>query len=104
MHGSLARVPFPQPSGGLPLPDGSYRYLRHAVGVEHVFINGREAYNSKSGYTGIQAGEIVERKKRPARQTEEGHVVSRRAFIQPPTNHKRPEGGGQLKETQSISQ
>lgn len=43
------------------LPDGSFRYIRRAEGVEQVFVNGERAYSRSGGYSAARAGDIVPR-------------------------------------------
>jgi N-acyl-D-aspartate/D-glutamate deacylase len=41
------------------LPGAGIRWVRHAVGVEHVVVNGAVAYDAAGGYTDARSGSIV---------------------------------------------
>lgn len=41
------------------LPAPGFRFIRRAVGVERVFVNGREVYRAGAGYTEARPGRIV---------------------------------------------
>lgn len=43
------------------LPGDGFRYIRRAVGVSHVLVNGELAYSHDGGYTDARAGCIAER-------------------------------------------
>lgn len=43
------------------LPADGFRYVRRAIGVDHVFVNGALVYSSDGGYTDARAGRIAER-------------------------------------------
>jgi N-acyl-D-aspartate/D-glutamate deacylase len=41
------------------LPGDGLRWVRHAVGVEHVLVNGSVAWSASGGYSGASSGAIV---------------------------------------------
>ena len=41
------------------LPGDGIRWVRHAVGVEHVLVNGAVAWSVGGGYTDARRGAIV---------------------------------------------
>ena len=41
------------------LPGEGYRFLRRAVGIEQVFVNGIATYSAQQGYTEARAGQLV---------------------------------------------
>lgn len=41
------------------LPGDGYRYIRHAIGVDTVIVNGEVAYYAEAGYTDSTSGELV---------------------------------------------
>ena len=41
------------------LPGDGIRWVRHAVGVEHVLVNGAVAWSAAGGYTDARRGAIV---------------------------------------------
>jgi len=41
------------------LPGEGYRYLRRAVGVQQVFVNGDAVYSAERGYTTARSGQLV---------------------------------------------
>lgn len=48
------------------LPGEGYRYLRHAIGVEQVFVNGVTTYAAAGGYTQARPGQLVAGRRRVA--------------------------------------
>ena len=48
------------------LPGEGYRYLRHAIGVEQVFVNGVTTYGAAGGYTQARPGQLVAGRRRVA--------------------------------------
>jgi N-acyl-D-aspartate/D-glutamate deacylase len=41
------------------LPGDGFRYIRHAVGVDSVIVNGALTYSAAGGYTTARAGRVV---------------------------------------------
>lgn len=41
------------------LPGAGYRYVRHATGVEQVFVNGVPTYSARDGYADARVGSVV---------------------------------------------
>ena len=48
------------------LPGEGYRYLRRALGVEQVFVNGSAVYSAQQGYTDARSGQLVSGRARRA--------------------------------------